>query len=394
MSSNSISRSGVSQHGVSQRGAGGFVCLLAILALIAPCAFPQTAQRVIPKIALPADAPVAMVSNDWGDSKAVPRGGMFIVDVRAALSFRNTSQRRIRAVTLEVLAQEVTPGGKGAVSVPSLDIAPGETFPINIDLHLLRSIGAGAGSPSGASVDVRLDGILFDDLNFYGPDILHSRRTMTVWELEARRDRQYFKKLLETAGGTGLRDAMVECVARQSESNPPAGGMQVVRGRATNSDPEREVSFAFLHFPNAPVETGDGMVRIAGDEAHAPRVDVKNRSTRPIRYLEIGWILKDQDGHEFLAASMPADVSLAPGKSAQVGEDASMKFTKRTAIQSMTGFVSSVGFTDGTYWIPDRGALNDPKLRHAVSPSPEEQRLTGIYLRRGLPGLIDELKKF
>ena len=42
------------------------------------------------------------------------------------------------------------------------------------DLHLLRPIGAGA-SPL---VEVSLDGVLFDDLNFYGPDKLHSRRTL------------------------------------------------------------------------------------------------------------------------------------------------------------------------------------------------------------------------
>jgi hypothetical protein len=224
--------------------------------------------------------------------------------------------------------------------------------------------------------------------------MLHSRRTMTVWELEARRDRQYFKKVLETAGGQGLRDAIVDSVARQSESEPPRGGVQVMRGRATNSDPEREVAYAFLHFPGAPVEANGGMMRISGSEAHAPRVDVKNRSARAIRSLEIGWMVKDQDGHEFQAISMPADVNLAPGKAGQVGEDMSMLFTKRVSIQSMTGFVSSVGFTDGTYWIPDRSALSDPKLRRAVSPSPEEQRLAQLYLKRGLNGLIEELKKF
>jgi hypothetical protein len=293
-------------------------------------------------------------------------------------------------VTLVVLSQEVTPGGKGSVSVPSLDVAPGETFPINIDLHLLRPISGQSGNPG---VDVRLDGVLFDDLTFYGPDKLHSRRTMTVWELEARRDRQYFKKLLETAGGKALQDAIVDSVARQAESDPPRGGVQVLRGRATNSDPEREVSFAFLHFPGAPVEASDGMARIAGNEARAPRIDVKNRSGRSIRYLEIGWIVKDSEGHEFLAASMPADVNLAAGQSQQVGEDASMKFL-HTSVQGMTGFVSSVGFTDGTYWIPERGALNDPKLRRVVAPSPEEQRLTQLYRKRGLNGLIEELKKF
>lgn len=362
-----------------------------MLLAFSPAAFPQTPQKLIPRIELPADSPVTLLSADWGDTSSTPRGGAFSVDVRAALSFRNATQRRIRGVTLAVLSQEVTPGGKGSVSVPSLDVAPGETFPINIDLHLLRPIGGGQAGVPG--VAVRLDGVLFDDLNFYGPDNLHSRRSMTVWELEARRDRQYFKKLLEAAGTKGLQDAMIASLARQTESDPPRGGVQIVRGRATNSDPEREVSFAFLHFPNAPVEASSGMARIAGNEAHAPRIEVRNRSDRAIRYLEIGWIVKDQDGREFLAASMPADVNLAAGQSQQVGEDASMKFL-HTSIQGMTGFVSSVGFSDGSYWIPDRGALNDLKLRRVVSPSPEEQRLAELYRKRGLNVLIEELKKF
>jgi len=353
---------------------------------------PQTPQKLIPRIEIPAEAPVEMLSADWGDSNARPVGGAFSVDVRAALLFRNAGQRRIRGVTLAVLSQEVTPGGKGSVSVPSLDVAPGETFPININLHLLRPISA-PGAPGGPAVEVRLDGVLFDDLNFYGPDLLHSRRAMTVWELEARRDRQYFKKLLEQAGGKGLQDAVIESLARQAQADAPPG-MQILRGRATNADPESEVSYAFLHFPGAPVDASSGMVRIAGNEAHAPRVEVTNRSGRPIRYLEIGWIVKDKDGREFMGPSMPADVTLAPGRSSQVGEDASMSFNKRISIQGMTGFVSSVGFADGSYWIPDRAELNDPKLRHVVGPSPEEQRLAQLYLKRGLNGLIDELKKF
>lgn len=359
---------------------------IAILA-VAVTGAAQSAQKLVPRIDLQPDAPLSMLSADWGDSSAIPRGGAFFVDIRAALSFRNVSQRRVRGVTLAVLSQEVTPGGKGSVSVPSLDIAPGETFPVNINLHLLRPIGN-----AEPSVQVRLDGVLFDDLTFYGPDKLNSRRTMTVWELEARRDRQYFKHLLETAGNKGLQDAMIESLARQSD--PPPGGVQVIRGRATNIDPEREVSFAFLHFPDAPVDAMSGMAKIAGNEAHAPHIQVKNRSDRPIRYLEIGWIVKDQQGSEFLAASMPADVNLAPGRSGQVVEDAALKFMSHTSIQGMTGFVSSVGFSDGSYWIPDRSTLADPHLRRVVAPSPEEQRLAQLYQKRGLARLVEELKKF
>lgn len=347
---------------------------------------PAHSQMLNRKVNLPADSPVTLFSVDWGGTDATARGGAFFVDVRAALSLRNSSQKRVRAITFAVLSQEVTPGGKGSVSVPSLDVAPGEVFPVGIDLRLLRPIGGGAG------VEVKLDGVLFDDLSFYGPDNLQSRRTMTVWELESRRDRQYFKKLIETAGAKALQEAMLDNLSRQADRGLP--GMQMVRGRATNVEPERDLSFAFLEMPDAPIQAMNGMARVSGSEAHAPSIEIRNRSERPIRYLEIGWIVKDQQGREFVAASMPADVKLAPGRTSEVGQDAALRFPERTSIQSMTGFVSTVGYADGSYWIPTRAALNDSRLRRLVTPSPEEQRLTQIYQKKGLSGLIEELKKF
>src|SRR5262249_12775759 len=286
---------------------------------------------------------------------------------------------RIRGVTLAVYAQEVTPGGKGAVSQPGLDIAPDDTFSIRIDMPLLRPLGPGAGGPA---VEVRLDGVLFDDLNFYGPNTLKSRRTLTVWELQARRDRKYFKNLLETKGQEALKSEMLVSIARQNDRTQP--GVQMVRGRATVTDTDREVQFAFLEIPESPVLPVDGTARISGSEARAPRFEVRNRSKQPVKYLEVGWIVKDQRGREFLAASMPADVNLAPNQSSQVVEDAALRFPERLAIQSMSGFVSSVEFADGSYWIPSRGALDNPRLRDVVAPSPEEQRLTQIYRKRGL----------
>ncbi len=166
-------------------------------------------QNLAHKIDFPHDAPVSLAGDEWGGSAATVRGGAYAIDVRVALSLRNASPRRIRGITLTVLAQEATPGGKGSISVPSLDVAPGETFSVRGDLHLLRPIGAGA-SPM---VEVSLDGVLFDDLNFYGPDKLHSRRTMMVWELEARRDRQFFKALLDQSGRDGLQKEMLSSLA-------------------------------------------------------------------------------------------------------------------------------------------------------------------------------------
>jgi hypothetical protein len=48
---------------------------------------------------------------------------------------------------------------------------------------------------------VGLDGVLFDDFSFYGPNQLDSKRSMMVWETEAQRDRQYFKSILATVRG-------------------------------------------------------------------------------------------------------------------------------------------------------------------------------------------------
>lgn len=352
-----------------------------IFALIPFATHAQTLSR---KVDLPADSPVALVSDDWGDSGATQRGGAFFLDVHASLSLRNISQKRVHSITLSVVSQEVTPGGKASVSVPTLDAGPGDVFSVPMNLHLLRPIG------SSPAVEVKLDGVLFDDLSFYGPDTLQSRRRMTVWELEARRDRQYFKKLLETSGREALQKEIIESLARQDDRRQP--GVQMVRGRATNFDPERELAFAFLHMPESPIEPTSGAAKISGNEAHAPRFEVRNRGERPVRYLEISWIVKDRQGREFLAASMPADVSVAPGRTGQVLEDAALRFT--TPVESMSAFVSTVGFADGSYWIPARTSLNDVRLRRLVAPSPEEQRLTQIYQKKGLAGLVEELKKY
>jgi hypothetical protein len=149
------------------------------------------------------------------------------------------------------------------------------------------------------------------------------------------------------------------------------------------------------------VERVNGLATVTGGEARGPRIEVRNRSDRPVRYFEIGWIIKDRNGREFLAGSVPAadsGLTLAPGAKAQVGEDASLRFTRQAgqpvSIDGMTGFVSQVEFTDGTMWIPARTAVDDPRLHSVMAPSSEEQRLADLYRRRGMVALVNELKKF
>src|SRR5205807_9310300 len=93
---------------------------------------------VRPRIELPKDSPVVVLSADYPELNEAARGGALVLDVHAALSLQNSTERRIRGITLLVTAQDVTPGGKGSVTVSSLDVGPRESFPVRIDLRLLR----------------------------------------------------------------------------------------------------------------------------------------------------------------------------------------------------------------------------------------------------------------
>lgn len=348
-----------------------------------------TAQQRMVQIEFPADSPVTVVSADWGPFTATPRGGALVVDLHTSLRLRNASQRSIRGVTLLVLAQNFTPGGKASVSVPSLNVAPGEVFPIRVDLRLLRPLRQG----TGPLVRVSLDGVLFDDLSFYGPNRLHCRRSMTVWELEARRDRRYFKQTLAARGPEGLRREVLLSLARQADR--PRLGVHLARGgRATNTGAGHDIQFAFLRFPDAPVEPLSGVARMVDREASRPRLKVLNRSRRTVRHVVIGWILKDNRGRRFLAGSLPADVSLAPGRTGNIAAKTVLRFSRPIHVAGMAGFVSHVEFDNGEIWIPSRKDLATGNLDRLLAPSPEEQRLTNLYRKKGLKALVAELNKF
>jgi hypothetical protein len=344
-------------------------------------------------IKLPPDSPVALLNTNVRDSGATQRGGAMVIDLHMALSLRNSDSRTIRGITLLVTAQEVTPGGKASVAVPSLNVASGEAFPVRIDLRLLRPLQAG----TGPLVQVSLDGVLFEGLDFYGPNRLNSRRSMTVWEMEAERDRQYFKNVLASGGPDALKREMLDSLARQQER--PRIDVRLSRGGrsiTSGAEPERRARFAFLKMPDAPVEAIDGWAEVAGNEARTPTIQVQNRSTRPVRYVEIGWIVKDRDGHEFLAGSVPAaesDLLLPPGKTGRVLQDTALRFSRSAgepvAIASMTGFVSNVEFANGRVWVPSRTSLPP-----AASSSPEEQRLADLYRTKGLAAVVEELRKY
>jgi hypothetical protein len=158
--------------------------------------------------------------------------------------------------------------------------------------------------------------------------------------------------------------------------------------------------FAFLNLPSAPVQPLEGWAAISGNEARSPQVEVVNHSSRPVRYVEIGWLVKDKAGREYLAGSVPASEStmvLPAGQRAKLQQDTALKFSRGgrpIEIDSMTAYVSEVEFADGHVWVPSRRDLDSSPLLRITAPSPEEQRLADIYAKKGLAALVAELNRY
>lgn len=349
-------------------------------------------------VEFPHDSPISLVSFSLGDSTtASVRGVSLALDLHTSLTLRNSSQKSIRGLTLSVEAQDLTPNGRASVTVPSLNAAPGEIFPVRVDLELLRPFNTPRNG--GALVQVRLDGVLFDDLSFYGPDKLQSRRSLTVYELEARRDRQYFQRLIRKGNTAKLREEMNFGLP---EFRSPQLGLELLHDPRSATGSQRPVSVAIVSFPDAPVQVLKGAATIYKNEIRGPQVDVRNRSAKTVQNIEMGWILHDQGGRDFMAGLVPSHIQIPPVRQARLLENGVLRFSHASGtpilVDGVTAFISNVEFADGNWWIPSRTDISnstlDASLKRTLVTSPEQQRLAEIYRRRGLTALTAELKKF
>ena len=351
------------------------------------------------QIDLPPDAPLNLTSMTMGDSRATSRGGAIVLDLHMGLTLRNSGARHVRGVTLLVTAQEFAPGGKGSVTRPSIDVPPGENFTLPVDIRLVRPVRETA----GPLVRVQLDGVLFDDLSFYGPNKLDSQRALTFWEAQAQRDRAYFRQVLQAKGQSGLQEAMIASIVKGPERSQLNVALSR-NGRAVGSvlvpGTEHAERFAVLNLPDAPVRPLEGWAAISGNEARSPQIEVENTSGKPVRYVEIGWLLKDKQGNQFVAGTVPASESamiLPAGQRARLQQDTVLKFSRSgrpVEIGGMTAYVNQVEFADGHVWVPSRQDLDSSPLLRVTAPSPEEQRLTDIYQRKGIAALVADLTRY
>ncbi len=342
---------------------------------------------------------MTLVNMTEDQSSATARGAAIVLNLHMGFTLRNDSTNRIHGVMLRVVSQEATPGGKGSVTYPSLNVGPGEVFPVRIEMVLVRP----AQAASGPLAQVDVDGVLYQDLSFDGPDRLHSKRYLTACELEAQRDRDYFKHVFAQGGKEGLQKAILQSAGRPQTMEAAPLNVRVVRsGPAVTSaalPPAHPEKFALLRFPDAPVELIDGSADITGNEARAPNIEVLNKSGKLVKYVELALVLSDPAGRQSIAATLSSpdrDLYLAPGKRASVLQENTLKLFSNGGqpanVQKMTGFVSQVEFTDGKVWVPNRQNLD--LLGQMAAPSAEEQRLANMYRKKGIDALIEELKKF
>ena len=162
---------------------------------------------------------------------------------------------------------------------------------------------------------------------------------------------------------------------------------------------EHTENFAFLRFPDSPVEAVAGRAQVALNLAREPQIQVRNLSKEPVRYVEVRWLVRDSNGQEYMAAKLPVSVpeGIGPGQTAGGTEATSLEFRRNNqpvAIGGAVGFVSQVEFANGKVWVPARVDLDRDTLRDVLPPSAEEERLTNLYRRNGLEALIQELKKY
>lgn len=362
----------------------------------APAAVAGGNAEPVVKMSFPNDSPVLPVSFTMGSTTGRVRGTSLAMDLHASVKLRNTGTKTISGLTIRVSAQDITPSGQGSVTVPSLNVRPGEVFPVRVDLELLRPFNAPP--PKGSMVQVTLDCALFEDLTAYGPDRLNSRHMLTVYELQARRDRQYFAKLVQ---GNRWADIREELNFGLEDLTPVQFGLELLHdGRHTASG--KALPIHAVTFPSAPVTAVGGAAHVAGNEVGAPEVQVRNGSKKLVRGLDMGWIIRDEHGRDYVAGSTAAELQLAPVQAESVKESGTFRFSRPQGqpmlIEELTAYVNDVQFGDGSVWIPSRSdikaATSDVYLRRALGASPEQQRLAEIYRKRGIEGLVEELKRF
>jgi hypothetical protein len=221
---------------------------------------------------------------------------------------------------------------------------------------------------------------------------------LMVYQLEARREREYLALLLHNQEWAKLRD---ELNFGLPDAAPRSLGLEFIHGPLNSVMSARAFAVSPVVFSGAPVQPIGGGAQVVGNEVRAPYVELRRMSSRGVRSLELGWIVRDDHDRDFVSGSIPVTLSAEAVQSVKITDSAAMRFSNGIGqpmiIGALRAFVSDVEFNDGKVWIPTRAdideATTDPVLRHELANSPEQQRLAKIYRLKGTTGLAEELKR-
>lgn len=345
---------------------------------------------------IPDGVPFQVEAFDFENTDWQPRGGALVIELEGSVRFRQLGPQTVRALTLAVDAHDRMLGGRASVSIPSLHAATGDAIEVYVSLRMLRPLPG----PPGPAVRIAPDAVLYDSLAAAGPNRLGSVRAMIARELEARRDRAYFRAQLEAGGRDALVSAMQASLRRQAAR--PRLQVSLARdGPATAGARPRTLALAFLPDADAPLILEQGTALVTGSVSDAPRIRLRNRSAQAVRHFELGWLVRDESGVLYSAGAAPVDgaPSLRPGS--VFVTSASRRFalrpagTRRAAAWTgMSAYLRSAELADGSVWIPSRSALAASELLDSVPVSAEEERLSRLYRERGPAAVSAELDRF
>lgn len=368
----------------------------AALAVSATAQFQPDARPQV-AVEIPEGIPLHVETIDFENTDWQPRGGALVIELEGSVRFRQLGPQTVRALTLAVHAHDRMLGGRASVSVPSLHAATGDPIEVYVSLRMLRPLPL----PPGPAVRIAPDAVLYDTLVAAGPNRLGSVRAMITRELEARRDRAYFRAQLKAGGRDALVTAMQASLRRQAAR--PRLEVRLARdGPATAGARPRTLELAFLPDADAPLILEQGTALVTGSVSDAPRLRLRNRAAQAVRHFELGWLVRDESGVLYSAGAAPVDGApslMSPGSVFMTSARRSFALRpagsgRAAAWTGMSAYLRSAQLADGSVWIPSRSALAASELLDVVPVSAEEERLSRLYRERGPAAVIAELDRF
>ncbi len=332
-----------------------------------------------------------MVSSETGPA-AGGQNLSFNPDVHTRFSLRNVGTKPIAGLSFRILSSGGGSEGQAALILPSLQAAPGAVFPVRVDLQLPHRYSVRTQSPG---VRILLDAVLWNDLSFYGPDLLHSRRRLLSFEFEARRENEYLRNLV----GAGRLSEVREELNFGLPEDQPQLTMELTPLQVP-MDRGKAITINTVSFGQAPLQLVGGGALLTDTALIGPHVLLRNSSDRRIRSVEVGFILRDERGHESRVSTLPAELALEPGQTRVLQQRANLLLSRTKGqpivIRSLAAFVADVEFEDGSMWIPSRPdierATDSVVLRRVLSECPETERMAGVFRRAGIKGVETALE--